>query len=234
MAQKSNKIEVLDKGYVILRDSMGDDHSVSNAARASYAKETESFEEKDVKLIRFLIREGHHSVLRHQYMSFEVKAPLMVAAQWRKYVIGSAHTVDDGWNEASRRYITMEPEFYIPNADGWRSKPENSKQGSGPALPTDCGYQYTAILKAKVTEGLVAYEMALHDGIAPEQARLLLPAYAMYTNWWWTCSLASCRHFLDERVANDAQWEIQQYALAVLALAKPLFENVVEAWNDRG
>lgn len=224
-------IDVLDKGYVKLIDSMGNDLKVANAARASYAKASLELTDADVRLIKFLIRELHTSPMRHCMMTFEVKAPLLVARQWWKYVVGSDHTMD-AWNEASRRYITMEPEFYIPSKNEWRSKPENSKQGSGPVLSPEQGETYSDQLILHIEESLFEYNWALDHGVAPEQARLFLPAYAMYTNWWWTCSLASCLHFLDERVANDAQWEIQQYALAVLDLAKPLFENVFEAWNE--
>lgn len=109
-------VKVLDEGYVRLVDHMGSDLTVVNAARVSYAKESSQLSERDIKLIKFLAGEGHTSPFRHAIAQFEVYAPLMVARQWWKYVVGSAHyegTGDslDAWNESSRRYITEEPVF---------------------------------------------------------------------------------------------------------------------------
>jgi thymidylate synthase ThyX len=93
------RVDVLDKGYVRLVDVMGSDLSVANAARASYAKEVDTFSDKDAKLISFLARENHMSPFRHAFMTLEFKAPLMVARQHWKYVVGSDHTMDS-WNES--------------------------------------------------------------------------------------------------------------------------------------
>lgn len=217
----TDHIAVLDKGYVRLVDVMGSDLSVVNAARASFAKESHEFSEADERLIRFLAREGHTSPFRHAMATFEVKAPLMVARQWWKYVVGSDHTMD-GWNEASRRYITMEPEFYVPPR--WRKAPAHRKQGSDGEITDDAvNGEATAILRRLIAAGTNAYEMLMAEGIAPEQARLCLPAYAMYTVWRWTASLQAICHFLNQRLADDAQWEIQQYAEAVYRLIEPRF-----------
>jgi len=128
----------------------------------------------------------------------------------------------------SRRYITIEPEFYIPDASQWRSAPENSKQGSGDSMPEENGYFLTELMEDAIHEGMRRYNYALEHGVAPEQARVYLPAYAMYTNWWWSGSLQSVMHFLNLRIADDAQWEIQQYALAVLSLVKDRFPISLE------
>ena len=113
------KLNVLDdKGYVRLVDVLGNDLSIVNAARVSYDKESNEFENKDEKLINFLIREGHTSPLRHAALTFEIYAPLMVARQWWKYAVASSQIDDqNGWNESSRRYITEKEEFYIPEND---------------------------------------------------------------------------------------------------------------------
>ena len=216
-----NKIDVLDKGYVILHDTMGDDLSVVNAARVSYNKKKEELDDKDVRLIKFLVRNGHTSPFRHCTLQFEIYAPLMVARQWWKYVTGSAHqdTFMNQWNESSRRYITEEPTFYIPEQNEWRSKPENSKQGSGDYLPTEVGKGVSEALKEHIKRSEHLYDMAIKDGVAPEQARLFLPAYGMYVRWYWTASLQAVSHFLNERLANDAQHEIREYAQAVYNLA---------------
>lgn len=225
-------IEVLDHGYVELVDHMGSDLSVANSARASFAKRSESFNEADAKLVRFLAREDHSSPFRHASVQFEVKAPLMVARQWWKYVVGSDHTMD-GWNEASRRYITMEPEFYVPQPDRWRSAPANRKQGSGDPLDDTYGMSLCDEMRQAIHDGLDRYDKALLGGVAPEQARIFLPAYAMYTNWWWTTSLQGVMHFIKQRVADDAQWEIQQYAIAIRDLVQPLFPVTMEAFLEK-
>jgi len=215
-------IKCLDKGYVILHETMGNDLTVANAARVSYDKKKAELDEKDVRLIKFLAREGHTSPFRHATLQFEVYAPLMVARQWWKYVIGGSHQMDS-WNESSRRYITEDPAFYIPQADEWRSAPENSKQGSGELLPSEIGSGYSDALFEHVVDGIRLYEAAIEEGIAPEQARLFLPAYGMYVRYYWTASLQSVAHFLEQRLADDAQAEIRIYAEAVNELAEKEF-----------
>lgn len=228
MTKEVSKINVLDKGYVRLVDVMGSDLSVVNSARVSYDKASDELTEGDKRLIRFLAREGHTSPFRHATLQFEVYAPLMVARQWWKYVVGSDHTMDS-WNESSRRYITEEPTFYIPQADEWRSKPENSKQGSGDTLPPEMGDAFTYNLTKYIEQGEYLYELAMQDGIAPEQARLFLPAYGLYVRYYWTASLQSVAHFLNQRLAHDSQAEIQAYAQAVQTLATEHFpESLAE------
>ncbi len=221
-------IQVLDKGYVRLVNHMGSDLTIVNAARVSYAKESNELDSKDIRLIQFLAREGHTSPFRHVMLQFEVYAPLMVARQWWKYVVGSAHmegTGDslEGWNESSRRYITEEPTFYIPKEEEWRGKPANSKQGSGEAVHKELGMKLTQQLIDYIELGIQKYEAALNDGVCAEQARLFLPSYGMYVRWYWTASLQSVCHFLNQRLEHDAQKEIQDYAKAILELSKPLF-----------
>nr|WP_255724684.1 FAD-dependent thymidylate synthase [Shimazuella soli] len=228
----------MDKGYVRLVNHMGSDLTVVNAARVSYAKESKELNDQDKRLIAFLAREGHTSPFRHAMLQFEVYAPLMVARQWWKYVIGSAHFEGTGdsleaWNESSRRYITEEPVFYIPKAEEWRKKPENSKQGSGQAVVWELGETYTKKLMDYVESGVAIYEQALKDGICAEQARLFLPAYGMYVRWYWTASLQSVCHFLNQRLKHDAQKEIQLYAKAILELSKTCFPHALEELVDR-
>src|SRR5690625_4327029 len=144
-----NKIDVLDKGYVILHETMGNDLNIVNAARVSYNKKKEELDTKDARLIKYLAKHDHTSPFRHATLQFEVYAPLMIARQWWKYVIGGAHQMD-AWNESSRRYITEEPVFHVPNIDEWRSKPENSKQGSGDYLPVEVGKDVSEALKEHI------------------------------------------------------------------------------------
>ena len=234
------KIDVLNKGYVRLVDTLGNDLSVANAARVSYDKESKLREDgsltiADQRLIDFLWREGHTSPFRHAALTFEVYAPLMVARQWWKYAVSSTHVDDqNGWNESSRRYITEDEEFYIPGYGDWRSKPENSKQGSGPALDPDDGMGWTQKLNNYIGDGVELYNQAIHSGVAPEQARLFLPAYGMYVRWRWTVSLQGLMTFLDQRLEHDAQLEIQEYAQAVRDLTKQSFPYTFKvAFNEK-
>ena len=225
--------EVLDKGYVRLVDVLGDDLSIVNAARVSYDKESSEFLDRDQKLLDFLIRENHTSPLRHAALTFEVYAPLMVARQWWKYAVSSTHIDDqNGWNESSRRYITEKEEFYIPATNEWRSKPENSKQGSGEPIDEALGFVFTDSLSSYVGQGLQLYKNALDANIAPELARLFLPAYGMYVRWRWTVSLQGAVTFLDQRLPHDAQVEIQDYAKAVESLTKQAFPRVMKAISN--
>lgn len=227
------KVDVLDEGYVRLVDTLGTDLSVVNAARVSYDKESKDFEARDSKLIQFLIREGHTSPLRHAALTFEVYAPLFVARQWWKYAVGSTHVDDqNGWNESSRRYITEEEQFYVPLPGNWRSKPENSKQGSGDPIDVETGGKYFNRLIETIASGTQAYHDAMDDGIAPELARLFLPAYGMYVRWRWTTSLQGVMTFLDQRLEHDAQWEIQKYAQAVEQLSNEAFPEVFKAAKE--
>jgi thymidylate synthase (FAD) len=228
MTQQADRIPVLDHGYVRLVDAMGDDLTVVNAAKVSFDKEAASLGPREERLLAFLGREGHTSPFRHAILSFEIYAPLMVARQWWKYVVGSDHTME-AWNESSRRYVTEEPTFHAIEPGAWRSAPANRKQGSGEALSADVGERLSAALAAHHARSLQLYEEAIAAGVAVEQARVFLPAYAMYVRWRWTASLQSVGHFLDQRLADDAQREIAAYAGAVRALASARFPHALAA-----
>lgn len=226
-----NEIKVLDHGYVRLTDTLGTDLSIVNAARVSFDKESSEFSERDAKLLTFLVKEGHTSPFRHAALTFEVYAPLFVARQWWKYAVASTHIDDqNGWNESSRRYITENEVFYEPAPNQWRSAPENSKQGSGAVLEESIGEEWSERLEYMNSTALAMYDRALDAGIAPEQARLFLPAYGMYVRWRWTVSLEGVLHFLDQRLGHDAQVEIQEYARAVGRLVAGAFPACYDAW----
>lgn len=162
------------------------------------------------------------SPFRHAMATFEFKAPLMVARQHWKYVVGSDHAMDS-WNESSRRYVTIEPEFYTPTLDQWRLAPDNKKQGSGGPVGPWIGSVLTDELNRYIEQGEALYKMAMDNDVAAEQARLFLPAYGMYVVYRWTCSLQSIALFLNQRLEEAAQVEIREYARAVLELIRPIF-----------
>jgi thymidylate synthase (FAD) len=197
---------------------------VVNAARASFEKEEDTLTEKGINLLTYLAKNKHESPFRHCALTFEIKAPLFVARQMWRYVVASCHTEDMfAWSEASRRYVTSEPDFYIPNKNEWRGTPENKKQGSSGNVPTLVGVKYTDLLEDSILQGVKLYESAMKNGICAEQARLFLPAYSMYVTWRWTSSLQAVVHFLNQRLDQHAQYEIQLYAKAIQPLVEARF-----------
>lgn len=258
-----NKIDVLPPGYVRLVDHMGDDLTVVNAARVSFNKEsdwdclrwedpitgdpegrvrvitTRQLKPKDRRLLHYLAEHGHTSPFRHCVLSFEVYAPMMVMRQWGKYRVGSAWSFEDSddpletINESSRRYVTEEPEFYLPNTcfgPEWRSAPENKKQGSGEPIDPMLGLVFDSDMYQHTQRSLELYRSALTEGICAEQARLFLPAYALMLRARWTVSLQGVIHFLQQRLHDDAQEEIRVYAKAVYTLAQPLYPESCAAF----
>lgn len=222
------KIDVLDKGYVRYDKHMGSDLDVINSAKVSFDRASSTFEEREARLLGFLARESHTSVFRHSAVTLEVYAPLLIARQWFKYAVASSHLEDQfGWNESSRRYITENVEFYLPSE--WRSAPENKKQGSGEPIREWDSIYFESQLAEYQRKGTSLYEEALATGVAPEQARLFLPAYGLYVRWRWTASLGAVLHFLHQRLAHDAQSEIRTYAEAVKTVLAEHFPASVDA-----
>lgn len=223
------KINVLDKGYVRLVDTMGDDTTVVNAARVSFDKESNEMTNRDERLIDFLAREGHDSPFRHAVMQFEAYAPMMVVRQWEKYLIGSNNSEFGSRNESSRRYITENEEFYVPRANEWRSYPDNVKQGSGEPLDRNKGIELRSRLADLIRDGEYLYQHAMELGVAPEQARLFLPAYGLYVRFRWTATLQTVAHLIKQRTAEDAQYEFRKYAEAIKEIALEQFPVSLEA-----
>lgn len=184
-----------------LVDVMGSDLSVVNAARVSYAKFKEKFEDRDEKLIKFLAQHNHWSPFAHASLQFRISAPVFVARQLVKHQVGLV------WNEVSRRYVSYSPELY--QIKEWRSKPENSKQGSGDAVDLD----KTTIHRLEMLEkeALVLYNTLIDKGIAPEQARSILPQ-SMMTEWIWSGTLYAFARICNLRCAKDTQQETQLIA----------------------
>ncbi len=192
--------------------------------------------ESDKKLIQVLAKHGHWSPFAHPQLQFEVKCPMLVKNQWIKHRIGMTYLTDEdaeawdneGWNEQSMRYV--EPtDFYVPPMGAWRAAPKNKKQGSGENLPWREYGIYSEYLDWDIERAVKLYKKALDQGVAPEQARLLLPMYAMYTSFYWTTSLYGVARFLQLRLKEDSQYEIRKFAEAVETLAQPLFPESLSA-----
>ncbi len=123
----------------------------------------------------------------------------------------------------------MDPEFYFPASDEWRLAPEDKKQGSQGIADPFVGSMLTQELINHAERGEALYNMAMENGIAAEQARLFLPAYSMYVIYRWSCSLQSVVLFLSQRLSEDSQVEIQEYAKAVYELVHPHFPMSMKA-----
>lgn len=219
------KIAQMNVDYV---DHMGTDLTVVNAARVSFDKQsdwinTEEYGDvlsaKDGKLIKYLADHNHWSPFAHTSIQLRVKAPVFVARQLVK------HTVGGVWNEVSRRYVDSEPEFWFP--DQWRGRPEGSmKQGSSGVvdLPDHFSPYLDANLKPvdAVQLSLNMYNHMLESGVAPEQARMILPQNMM-TEWYWTGSLMFFVRVCRERLAPGAQLETREVAEMIAEKVAPLF-----------
>ena len=197
---------------VELIDSMGSDLSVVNAARVSFAKESEwdyseesgdALSIRDRKLITYLGAHGHWSPFAHTSLTFRISAPIFVARQLVKHQVGGV------WNEVSRRYVDDPPAFYVPKV--WRGKPENAKQGSTGLLEEETSKGWSVRAQKIASFLLDEYRDALVDGMAPEQARMLLPLNSM-TEWWWTGSLMFFARVCKQRLDPHAQEETRYIA----------------------
>jgi len=210
-----------------LKDHMGSDLTVVNAARVSFGKQSEpvawleySYEDgsrcgdlvavlepKDQKLIRYLAKHKHLSPFGHAFASFHVKAPIFVARQLVKHKFLR-------WNEISRRYVDEEPEFYIP--DVWRGRSADKKQGSEGEVESNAGVLYYN------TNALGLYNQLLDEGVAPEQARMVLPQSTM-TEWYWSGSLDAFAAMCNLRCAPDTQYETRVVADQISEVMGDLF-----------
>lgn len=206
-------------------DHMGSDLSVVNAARVSFAKESEwedvsnelgmgivkTLSDKDAKLISYLARHNHWSPFAHTSLQFRIKAPIFVARQLVKHQVGGV------WNEVSRRYVDDEPEFWFPKV--WRGAPVNAKQGSDGVVD---------LTGQDVSDSgrlcLSWYEWLLEAGVAPEQARMVLPQNIM-TEWIWTGSLMFFARVCKLRLDSHAQAETQEVAQLINSLIPKEFEH---------
>jgi thymidylate synthase (FAD) len=217
-----NSVSVLDNGFVHLVDYMGSDLTVVNSARVSFSKESKwknisddgitDLIDQDKKLISYLAEHNHWTPFAHPQITMRIKAPISIRTQFFKHKQGFVE------NEISRRYVKEIPEIYLPK---WRGAPiGEAKQGSKDFLKFVT--TITDIYQHLIDEALDVYKTLLEEGVAPEQARFVLPQ-GTYTEWYWTGSLAAYGRFYKQRIHPHAQWEIRQYAEAVGSIIEPLF-----------
>jgi thymidylate synthase (FAD) len=197
---------------VELVDSLGTDLTVVNAARVSFNKHRDTFQDSDEGLIKYLAAHGHWTPFGHPQLQLRISAPIFVARQLVKHQIGLV------WNEVSRRYVAEEPKFYGPVR--WRGKPKNAKQGSSGVLDLPLPMEKQVIQTAIACKHL--YQELLEMGVAPEQARMVLPL-SMYTEWYWTGSLMAFARVCNLRLHEDAQEETQEIARQIDEICATIF-----------
>ena len=184
---------------VELLESMGDDLSIVNAARVSFNKQKDVFEEADKKLIRYLAKHGHWTPLSQVQVKLRIELPVFLARQYFKHIVGSVK------NEVSRRYVDSEPEFWIPSE--WRSRPDKSiKQGSGEALSLDKQEFCLSLYERALDRCKSVYTTLLELGVCPEQARAVLPQ-AMMTTVIDSGTLVYWARVYNQRIDTHAQKE---------------------------
>lgn len=217
---------------VTLIDHMGSDLTVVNAARVSFAKESEwgddvceggsYLKDSDAKLINYLATHNHWTPFGHCFAQFRIKAPIFVARQLVKHQVGLV------WNEESRRYIDSEPEFWFPEV--WRGRPDGSiKQGSaGVVDPNQPNMQVNIRTHAFTAQALGLYLELMKAGVAPEQARMVLPLNTM-TEWIWSGSLAAFARVCKLRLDPHAQKETADIAKGIDGDMRGLFPVSWEA-----
>lgn len=214
----SKRVFVLDDiGFVELMDHMGSDLTVVNAARVSFDKQVDSFSDADARLIRYLAKHHHWTPFSHPQITFRIKMPIFVARQWFKHTVGFTR------NEVSRRYVTSEPEFYIPRT--WWRRSDNLKQGASDQAHEHSNHFNTTIAQL-FGQAHGIYDALILQGVAPEQARMVLPV-ATYTEFIETGSLYAYARLYNLRTRVEEksrpQGETMQYAQAIGNVLAELF-----------
>jgi thymidylate synthase (FAD) len=202
-------------------DHMGSDLSVVNAARVSFGKVSDwnepsmgkasGLSDRDAKLVRYLAVHKHISPFGHAFCTWHVKAPVFVARQLVKHKFLR-------WNEISRRYVDDEPEFYKP--DVWRGRSADKKQGSEGVVKLYGVAEQ--IVDDYAAEALTAYQVLLEAGVAPEQARMVLPQSTM-TEWYWSGTLFAFAKMCNLRCTGDTQLETRLVANQICDKMRELF-----------
>jgi thymidylate synthase (FAD) len=222
-------MKILDRGEVSLLKTMGGDDAVIAAARVSNGvdySEASKGDEQDQKLITYLLKHRHGTPFEHTTFTFYVKTPLFVRSEWHRHRIAS-------YNEISGRYVEYEPEFYIP--DVFREQSASNKQGSVEANNRVQSWHTFAkfVVDAASRDAYSRYQQLLEDDVAKEMARMILPLN-LYTQFYFTVNARSLMNFLELRCAENAQWEIRQYALAIRDMFQEAMPMTYKAFKENG
>jgi thymidylate synthase (FAD) len=219
------KIKVLDHGFIRVIDYMGDDSAVVQAARVSYGKGTKLVNQ-DKSLIYYLMRHRHTTPFEMCEIKLHVKLPIFIARQWIRHRTASV-------NEYSARYSILSKEYYLPNEENICSQSDTNKQGRSKVVPKELAHKVLEILRNDSERCYENYSSMLNRdelgneikegeiGISRELARMNL-TLNYYTEWYWKINLHNLLHFVNLRADTHAQYEIREYANAIL--------SVIEKW----
>ncbi|MBC6441658.1 MAG: FAD-dependent thymidylate synthase [Rhodobacteraceae bacterium] len=216
---------VLDHGFIRVVDRMGNDAAIVQAARVSYGSGTKTPSD-DVTLIRYLMRHGHTSPFEMCEVKFHIKLPIFVARQWLRHRTASI-------NEYSARYSEVDNEFYIPEPETLGTQGIHNKQGrsGSDSLDRDVKRGISRKIESLSEDAHKAYERLRATDLARETARVVLPVN-VYTRMYWKVNLHNLFHFLKLRMADNAQYEIRQYAKAIGKLVRDWVPVAYQAFED--
>lgn len=215
------QIDCLDHGFVRMVDFMGNDAAIVQAARVSYQEGTKTFRE-DSALINYLLSHEHTTPFEMVVLKFHMKMPIFVARQVVRHRMVSI-------NEVSARYSILKDEFYIP--ENLRVQDTKNRQGSSGQMEEEKDLEYRGGMEQHNMAAYMFYETMLADNVGREQARMVLPL-SVYTEWYWKIDLHNLFRFLKLRLDPHAQWETQQYALAIQSLIKQIVPVAYEAFEE--
>lgn len=217
-------------GKVEYVEHMGSDLTIVNSARVSFGKQKELLDEKDEKLIKYLIKHRHTSTLEHNIVTFRFCVPLFIRSQHHRHRTWS-------YNEISRRYTDVDLRFYEPKK--FRTQHKSNRQASNveelinPDMSNGVcsGMTASEMVASHHKQSLFVYNRLLDEGVCREQARGVLPQN-LYTEYYGTCNFNNLIKFIELRTHDGAQWEIQQVANACLTIAKDLWPKTVGAYKE--
>lgn len=214
---------VLNHGYIVLRDYMGNDSEIANAARISYGKGTRKISE-DTGLIRYLLRHRHTTPFEMAELKWECTMPIFVARQWIRHRTANV-------NETSLRYSEPIMDFYIPNPEDIRLQSKTNRQGGNQRVSKKLAEKVISILNDNTQRARADYDSMNQEGIARELARMSLPIN-LYTKWVWKNDLHNTMHFLSLRLDPHAQKEIRDYAEVMAQVVQKAFPISWKAFED--
>lgn len=210
-------------GWISLESHNGTDLDVVNAAKVSFAKQSEELGFVEERILRFLMRERHGSPFEHNYLKFHVRAPIFVIREWQRHRVGCSY------NEESGRYVELRPDFYVPD----HARVQEGSPGDYSFVEANQEQTDTLLRVVKTaSEGSFnRYKRLIDLGIAKEQARIVLPVN-IYSEFYFSCNARSLMNFLSLRMDEHAMYEIRMYANAMYELWKKVMPITAEAFME--
>ena len=232
MENKSIYLYNDDIGRVDLIDHMGSDLTIVNSARVSFGVTKDQLDNRDKKLIKYLVKHRHTSTFEHNVVTFRFIVPMFVRSQHMRHRTWS-------YNEISRRYTDKDLQFYTPKT--FRTQHETNRQASNldeinPVVVPDLadfgeGKRADSAVKSHVQQSLELFNTLMREGVCREQARMVLPQN-LYTTYYGTVNLSNLLKFVSLRTHEGAQWEIQKVAEACLGIVEDLWPFAVTAYRE--